>query len=232
LRRYRNPGIGAALLAAGTFLAAGPAAAQPAGPVGPAAPALTAETTGGPGASLTPAAAAPSWGLTSLMKTLAGVDAATARFAARETLQMLTAPLLATGTLTYTAPAYIQKTTISPTPEIFTLDHDQVTISGGTAQKPQVFSLAGDPAIAGLVQGIRATLAGDLVTLTQVYTVQLTGTAASWQLTLRPKSPALQHILQWMIIRGSQNRLTTIDTANPNGDHSEMGITESIIDAK
>jgi hypothetical protein len=29
-----------------------------------------------------------------------------------------------------------------------------------------------------------------------------------------------------MIIRGAGNRITTIDSASANGDHSEMGIVE------
>jgi outer membrane lipoprotein-sorting protein len=171
-------------------------------------------------------ASAQSWGLPQLMQQLANVHAATARFTERKTIQLLKAPLLTAGTLTYVAPAYIRKTTETPAPQNFVLDHNNVTISNGPAQPAQHFSLNADPRIAGLVEGIRATLAGDLPALTRVYSVQLTGTETDWQLLLRPKDSTLAYVVKWMIIRGAGNRITTIDSASANGDHSEMGIVE------
>jgi hypothetical protein len=82
------------------------------------------------------------------------------------------------------------------------------------------------------VEGIRATLAGDLPTLDRFYTVQLTGTAAQWQLLLRPRDAGVTGFIKWIIIQGSQNRMTAIDTASGNGDHSEMGISEDLSDAR
>jgi outer membrane lipoprotein-sorting protein len=177
-------------------------------------------------ASLSTASAQP-WGLPQLMQQLANVHSATARFTERKTIQLLNAPLLTSGTLTYVAPAYIRKTTETPTPQNFVLDHNNVTISGGPGQPAvQKFSLNNDPRIAGLVEGIRATLAGDLPSLQRVYSVQLTGTPSAWQLLLRPKDSSLAYVVKWMIIRGAGNRITTIDSASANGDHSEMGIAE------
>jgi outer membrane lipoprotein-sorting protein len=171
-------------------------------------------------------AAAQSWGLPQLMQQLSQVHAASARFTERKTIQLLDAPLISSGTLTYAAPAYISKTTETPTPQNFVLDHNNVTISAGPNQPAQKFSLNDDPRIAGLVQGIRATLAGDLPALSQVYSIQFTGTETDWQLLLHPKNPALAYMVKWMIIRGAGNRITTIDSASANGDHSEMGIVE------
>jgi outer membrane lipoprotein-sorting protein len=191
---------------------------------------LCAAFAGAPAAMAQPAP--PPWGLPQLMQGLAQVHAASARFMQRETLKMLTAPLMSAGTLTYVAPDYLRKITTSPAPENFVLDRDQVTISGAPGQKTQVFLLTQDPRIGGLVEGIRATLAGDLPQLQRFYTVQLTGTAASWQLLLRPKDAGLAQFVTWIIILGHRNHLQSIDTASGNGDHSEMGITEDAPDAK
>jgi hypothetical protein len=184
---------------------------------------------GAPCAMAQPAAA--SWGLPQLMHELARVHSASARFTERNTVQMLSAPLVASGSLTYVAPDYMRKTTLSPEPEDFILDHDQVTITGGPDNQTHSFSLAGDPRIGGLVEGVRATLAGDLPTLDRFYAVRLTGTEADWQLLLQPKDAGLMHFIKWIIIRGSQNRITVIDTASRDGDHSEMGILEDVNDA-
>jgi Outer membrane lipoprotein carrier protein LolA-like len=171
------------------------------------------------------------WGLPQLMHNLAQIRSASARFTERKTVQVLSAPLVTSGSLTYVAPDYMRKTTLSPVPENFVLDHDQITITGGPDNQTHIFSLTSDPRISGIVEGIRATLAGDLPTLDRIYVVRLTGTEADWQLLLQPQNAGLMRFVKWIIIRGSQNRIDVIDTASSNGDHSEMGIIEDVNDA-
>ena len=182
-----------------------------------------------------PALAQPSdasWGLPQLMHALAQVHSASANFTERQTIQMLNAPLLTSGSLNYVAPNYLRKTTTSPSPENFVLDQGMVTLSGGPDHQTQTISIAGAPQIGGLVEGIRATLAGDLPALQRVYSVRLTGTPTNWQLLLQPKDPSVTHFVKWIIIQGKQNRIEAVDTASANGDHSEMGIAEKINDAQ
>ena len=66
------------------------------------------------------------------------------------------------------------------------------------------------------MEGIRATLAGDLPTL-RLYEVQLSGGAARWQLLLRPKDPRLARFVQTIMVQGSQDRIDVIDTLSPDG---------------
>ena len=178
-----------------------------------------------------PAVAQPVWGLPPLMHDLARVRSASARFTERSTLPMLSAPLLSSGVLTYVAPDYVRKTTVSPLPEDFVLSHDKVTMTGGGIRQTQVFLLTEAPQIAGLVEGVRATLAGDLPTLDRFYRVRLSGIPGNWQLLLRPRDAALGRFLSWMLILGSGNRIDAIDTASGDGGHTEMGVTEDVGDA-
>jgi hypothetical protein len=170
------------------------------------------------------AEAQPVWGLLPLMQSLAQVRTASARFTERQTTPILSAPLISTGTLTYAAPNYLRKTTLTPVPEIFTLDHGKVTLAGGPSGGTHVFALDQDPRIAGLVEGIRATLAGDLPALDRFYTVSLTGSAADWQLHLLPKDPSLARFLRSITISGSQGHIATIDTESSDGSDSTMSI--------
>ncbi|WP_284256721.1 LolA-related protein [Acidocella aquatica] len=176
--------------------------------------------------------ATANWGLAQLMQELAQVHSASASFTERKTVQVLSTPLVASGSLSYVAPDYIRKATLLPVPENFVLDHDQITISGGPDQQTHVFSLNADPRIGGLVEGIRATLAGDLPALDHYYIVRLSGDAANWQLLLQPKNPGAARMIKWIIIRGKQNHLDGLDTASGNGDHSEMSIAEDVSDAQ
>jgi hypothetical protein len=180
-----------------------------------------------------PAATAQSaWGLPALMASLAQVKSATASFTERKTMAMLTTPLVASGTLDYAAPDWMEKKTVSPAPERFVLSGQQITITGGQNPQPQIFSMAADPRISSLTEGIIATLSGNLPALENVYTVQISGGAASWQLVLLPKDAGAKQIISWMCIRGQQNRIESIDTQSANGDHSEMSIAETISDAR
>ncbi len=172
------------------------------------------------------------WSLPQLMHNLAQVRSASASFTERKTMRMLSAPLVAAGSLTYVAPGYVRKTTRSPIPEDFVLNHNQVSLSGGPDHQAHVFSLAQAPQLSGLVEGIRATLAGDLPTLQQFYNVRFSGTSTQWQLLLQPKNPALNRFIAWMCISGSKNRIEEIDTASANGDRSSMSVTETINAAK
>lgn len=175
--------------------------------------------------------AAPGWGLESLMRSMAQIRSATAHFTERKTLPMLTAPLLASGSLAYMAPDYIRKTTTAPVREDFVLRRDEITLTGPGNQSHR-FSLAQDPEIGGLAEGIRATLAGDLPALEQSYLVTFSGSRAGWQLVLVPKDQGLRHFISWIAIRGDGNRITGIDTASADGGRSEMRITEDLLDAR
>jgi hypothetical protein len=170
------------------------------------------------------------WGLPQLMQSLAQVHSASASFAERQTVAMLNAPLMSAGTLSYVAPDYVRKVTTSPAAQDFVLDHGVVTLTGLDHQTHR-FSVNEAPQIGGLVEGIRATLAGDLPALERVYDVRLTGNAANWQLFLQPKDPSVTRFVKWIVIQGSQSQIHAVDTASADGGHSEMGITEDQRDA-
>jgi outer membrane lipoprotein-sorting protein len=180
-----------------------------------------------------PASAQPAgWGLPQLMQSLAQVKSAAATVTERKTLKILNAPLLASGTLAYTAPDQMQKITVSPMPERFILNGQHVALTDGPDNQTHVFSLAQDPRIGGLITGIIATLAGDLPTLSRSYNIQLLGSPNQWQLLLQPKDQQIAQLIAWIRINGAQNRIDEINTQANNGDHSEMSVTETIIDAR
>ncbi len=165
------------------------------------------------------------WGLPQLMQSLAQTRSGTAHFTERQTSPVLSAPLICAGTLSFVAPDYLRKTTTSPAQEIFTLDHDQVTLTGGSGT--HVFQINQDQRIAGMVEAIRSTLTGDLPRLQQYYTVTLNGDSSNWELHLLPKGDTLTRFLRAITISGSANHITTIDTASADGSDSRMSITQA-----
>jgi hypothetical protein len=186
------------------------------------------------GACIVPASAetAPpadnSFELGQLMRGLHAVKSASAQFVERKTLHILSEPLVTSGTLLYVAPDQVQKITILPQRERFAISGDVLTIEGGASDRPRILSLADHPEIAGFVEGIRATLAGDLAALSRFYVLQLEGSAADWRLSLQPKEPKLRELLKAMRISGSYNKIREIETEEGDGDRSDMSIDEQV----
>ena len=168
------------------------------------------------------------WGLPQLMATLARVKSASAQFVERKTLHVLEAPLVSSGTLLYVAPDQVEKITVLPERERIAISGDRLTIEGGTSVRPRTLSLANAPEIAGFVEGIRATLAGDLPALDRFYHVELAGEPASWRLDLAPRAEKLAQLVRRIRISGSGDRITAVETDEADGDRSEMNIAEDV----
>jgi hypothetical protein len=162
------------------------------------------------------------------MQTLAQVKSASGQFTERKTMRMLSEPLLASGTLLYLAPDQVQKITVLPQRERVAVRGDTVTIEGGQDERGRTLSLTDYPEIGGIVEGVRATLAGDLPTLRRFYAVQLEGSAADWRLMLQPTQPKLQKFVKQIRIAGSGNKVHTVETEDSDGDLTQMSIVEVV----
>lgn len=176
------------------------------------------------------AATAAGWDFAILMKSLAAVRSASGSFTQTETMALLKAPLHSSGTLRYVAPDYLRQTVLAPSREDFVLQGDRVTLTADG--QTHAFSLSQAPQLDVLVEGVRATLAGDAAGLASRYTIALSGGPEDWQLLLRPKDPALTRILSWLSIRGSGAHITEIDTGGAHGDLTRMTVQEAAADAR
>lgn len=168
------------------------------------------------------------WGIAQLMQTLSQVKSASGQFTERKTIQMLSEPLVASGTLLYLAPDQIQKITVLPRRERVAVRGNTVTIEGGQDERSRTLSLSDYPEIGGIVEGIRATLSGDLPTLRRFYAIELDGTAADWRLVLQPTAAKLQKFVKQIRIAGSGNKVHSVETEDGNGDLSRMSIDEEV----
>jgi outer membrane lipoprotein-sorting protein len=157
-----------------------------------------------------------------LMAELAQHKGGRAKFVEKRTLAVLDRPLIATGEMTYTPPDRLEKRTLTPKPETMVLDRDQVTLERD--KRKLSINLASRPEAQAFVDSIRNTLAGNRAALEKNYTLQLTGTAAKWVLTLSPTAPQIAALLQRITVSGSQDQIHTIDYLLADGDRSELTI--------
>jgi len=168
------------------------------------------------------------WGITQLMQTLSQVKSASGQFTERKTMQMLSEPLVTSGTLLYLAPDQVQKITVLPQRERVAVRGNTVTIEGGQDERGRTLSLSDYPEIAGIVEGIRATLSGDLPALRRFYAIELDGTAADWRLVLQPTAAKLQKFVKQIRIAGNGNKVHSVETDGSDGDLSQMSIVEEV----
>jgi hypothetical protein len=81
------------------------------------------------------------------------------------------------------------------------------------------------PALAGWVESVRATLAGDMSALSRYFTVRASGDNARWQLELIPLSTELAAFVLRVTIAGNGAQVTRIEVAEASGDRSVMNVS-------
>jgi outer membrane lipoprotein-sorting protein len=169
-----------------------------------------------------PAAAQSAWTLEQLLSGLAARPSSEKRFTEQKTLNVLSEPLLLSGTLSYTAPNRLEKHVLTPNEEHYLVDGDSLLLENKSANLHRSFSLRNYPALWAFVESLRATLAGDAATLRRFYALQLTGGRQQWQLTLTPQQPGMAQVVSSIRIGGRADQVTRIEILENNGDRSLM----------
>jgi hypothetical protein len=177
-----------------------------------ACPALAAEGAG-------------AWGVEQLMAELGKVKRSQARFTERKYLKVLKAPLLSSGTLTYTAPDKLEKRTLKPRPEVLLVEGGQVVVEMDAGAR-RTLRMADHPVLQAFVESIRSTLGGDARTLERYYKVSLEGDRSAWQLYLAPRGRDMARVISQIRIGGGNGRIELIEVQETRGDRSVMKVTE------
>jgi hypothetical protein len=158
------------------------------------------------------------------MTRFAAVKSASAHYVERRYVHFLKGPLIAKGVLIFTAPNRLEKKTLEPAAEDMVIDGDTLTVQ--REGQTQTLSLSAYPQIGAFIEGIRATLTGDTASLQRIYEIDLQGGANGWSLQLQPRDPAMQAVVQSIVISGSGDVIDRIQTVEHNGDRTDMQITE------
>ena len=166
---------------------------------------------------------AADWSVATLFEMIAKERPTRATFHERKFMALLDRPLESSGELAFTPPDRLEKHTLKPREERVVVDSERVTLERGG--KRASLDLRSNPAVAVLVESLRATLAGDLAALTRSYSAGLEGTPERWRLTLRPLDPAGAELLERIDIDGEKALVKAIEIRQAGGDRSVMTIT-------
>ena len=169
---------------------------------------------------LTAQARAAELDLDALMAALAAVPERRAAFREVRRFAVLDQPLESRGHLLYRRPAYLEKVTEYPQPESLVVDGTRLILTQEQGP-PRVIDLGTQPELRGLVDAIRAPLAGDLPALRRAFAVTAAGTLGAWTLDLVPHTPRL---LRAVHVEGRAAEISEITLTQPNGDTQRLTI--------
>lgn len=168
---------------------------------------------------------APAWNIEQLMQSMAAVKSSKRKFTEKKYMSVLTVPLESSGTLYYEAPARLEKHTLAPKDERMVLDHGILSVENRAGQVLRTMMVDQYPAIGAFVESIRATLAGDLKSLSRYYQIKLAGDAGHWHMQLVPNDGSMHEVVREIRIDGRGNHIGTVEIFEANGDRSVMTVT-------
>lgn len=157
-----------------------------------------------------------------LMAGLAKHPQGAATFTEKKYLSILDQPVESSGELLFIAPARLEKRTLKPRPETVVLDGDTLTLERG--QRKYALQLKDHPEVAGMIESIRATLAGDRNALERVYHLALNGDDERWTLLLTPLDPKVGAVIARIRMEGVRDVVRSVEIIQADGDRSLMTI--------
>jgi Outer membrane lipoprotein carrier protein LolA-like len=172
-------------------------------------------------------AATPEWNLTALMNTMHQVRQSSAGFVETKYLHLLNQAQRSSGRLTYVAPDQLTKETYEPVASRMTVIGDRLTMER-QGEKPRDISLRDYSEVGALIEGVRATLAGDFPTLARHFTAVLDGDANRWTLSLTPLEPRLRELVTAIHIKGERSSIRDIETIEADGDRTDTAISPDL----
>src|SRR5690349_13636603 len=155
------------------------------------------------------------WGLEQLMSELARAEKSQAQFTEKKYMKVLKTPIESSGTLSFEAPDRMIKRTLKPKPETMTVDADRLTLE--RQGRTRTLRLQDYPVLWAFIESIRATLKGDLDTLTRFYNIELRGMPQRWSLAMKPRDAKMSRVISSIEIDGAEGKVKTVKVQEAQG---------------
>jgi outer membrane lipoprotein-sorting protein len=170
------------------------------------------------------AADAP-WDIERLMQALAKVNVGRADFVETKYIAMLERPVVSSGQLFYVAPDKLEKRTLKPRPESMIIEGSTLVIERG--RQNMTLQVDSAPELAGFVNSIRGTLAGDRKALERSFALTLEGQPQRWLLNMKPLDQRMAAAVTVIRISGALDDVRSVEIQQADGDRSVMTISRT-----
>ena len=161
-----------------------------------------------------------------LMQLLSEVQSSRVQFTETRHSAMLKKPLTLSGQLVYRRPDRLEKHVQAPFVETTTIEGSRVTVTRGDKSADRVMTLPAGSAAQGLIESLRATLAGDLPTLERHFAVAVSGSRSAWSLSLSPRDGTLPVVR--VAFEGTGDRIQKIEVVESGGDRTVTTISDEM----
>lgn len=161
-----------------------------------------------------------------LMAALANNEHGAATFTETKYLSILDQPIESSGELLFVPPGRLEKRTLRPKVETLVLDGNVLTVERQTQR--HVLQLRDYPEVAGMIESIRATLAGDRKALERVYHLSLEGTRERWTLVLTPLDERVGRVITRIRMEGARDEVRVIEILQADRDRSVMIVQKGV----
>ena len=141
---------------------------------------------------------------------------------------MLITPSFKEGTLIFHPPDRLEKHVRIPTEESFIASENNLLYENPSRGISQSFSLHEYPALATLVEGLRALFSGNKDKLKQFFSISIAGTPENWKLELSPLMQDEEDGVNCIRLAGKHAHLHTIFIQETNGDNSELQLAPQV----
>jgi outer membrane lipoprotein-sorting protein len=136
---------------------------------------------------------------------------------------LLEHPLHTSGELFFDAPDRLEKRTLKPTPQQLIAEGEQLTVIRGRHRASM--RLRDYPQLSPLLDGLRATLAGDRASLEKNFRLSLAASGSSWTLDLQPLASDAKPVYQRIEIRGQEGEIHEVVLERSNGERTIMTLS-------
>jgi outer membrane lipoprotein-sorting protein len=157
-----------------------------------------------------------------LMGAMANSKHGAANFTEKKFISILDQPVESSGELLFVPPARMEKRTLKPMVETLVLDRDVLTVE--RQMQRHVLQLKDYPEVAGMIESIRATLAGDRQALERSYRLTLEGSRDRWTLVLTPLDTRVARVVARIRMEGTRDEVRTVEILQADGDRSVMSV--------
>jgi hypothetical protein len=155
----------------------------------------------------------------SVLERLASREARVMRYRETRRSPYLKQPLVHEGDLRYVPPDTLEKTTDAPPGPTYRIEGQTLVVTGRDGRASPPLPLSGQPALAGMVAGLRSTLRADLLTLRRHFRIELVSDATdSWVIALLPREPELGEVLTSISLRGGGTAWRSMEMREASGD--------------
>ncbi len=152
-----------------------------------------------------------------LIASLAQSPPARTRFTEVRFSGLLDRPLILSGELEYLGPGQLAKHVASPWQETIRVEAGEAVIQRGD-KPPRRVALAQVPELEGFLRGFSALLGGDAPALARDFELAVQGSAANWQLHLKPRDARLARRISAIEVDGRGSTARCFQTRDADDD--------------